>query len=229
MDQPRPPRRSTPILSVASWLSRVTGWFTLQWHLHYWLGRRSSWCLHLVDRLDLEVEHLTADQAWQRAIAVDRYVLLWLVLEVGILTALGLSAPGPHWMALVPAISRIIDILRATLKVILLDRVSIRRHDRVASRERLVLIALLGYLELVLCFAIIYGAGLAHLHGAHKMTDALYFSVLTQITISFGTLTPDSWLKIVAAAQAFCGLYFTVVIIARTVGSQQDLTAIDDS
>ena len=120
------------------------------------------------------------------------------------------------------------DILRSTLKVALVDRLLGRKDNTVASRERLALLALISYCELVVCFAVVYASDLPMLRGAAGVLDALYFSVWTQLTISFGRPLPDGWLRPVAAAQGLLGLLFIAVIVARMIGTQRNLIALDD-
>ena len=221
--------QSSPILTGATLIATVAGWFTLQWHLHRWLGRRFTWCADLVDRVDIPEKDLEPDVVWRRARAIDWYVIAWLGIEIAVLFALtSTSGPIPRALAIVPAVSRTVDIVRATLKVAVLDRISRRKYDLVASGERLVVIALLSYFELILCFAIIYASSLSALLGAHGVVDVLLFSVLTQLTISFGAPTPHGWLRLAAASQGLCGLYFVAVVIARMVGGQRDVKALDD-
>ncbi len=55
------------------------------------------------------------------------------------------------------------------------------------------------------------------LAGANDWTDALYFSVVTQLTIGYGDVTPKGIAKAVAAVQALFTFAFTVLLLGRII------------
>lgn len=220
-------QRPTPILAAALGLMWALRWLTLQCYLRFFFP-------DLRERNDIPAtESVEASATHRRAIALDAYFLLWIALEA---TALLLTAYWPTATSLAVAqslaISRIVDLVRAGLNTSLFDQATGRDDNRVESAPRLVLLAMLSYVELMVCFAVIYASHLQLLTQADKtpssVVDAIYFSVLTQLTISFGSPLPDGWLRYVAALQACVGLLLVALIIARMMSSLRPLKSLDE-
>lgn len=221
----KPDTRYSPILTITRWTLRIARWLTLQWYLH-WLYP------DLRDRGDIpEAEALDENATKRRASAVDTYVLAWVVAEVAVLQTLALQPPqGIVVFAQVLAASRFVDMLRATLNTTMMDRVAGRRDDRIASHARLVLLSVINYAELILCFSIVYASHLRLLssRAPFGVLDVVYFSAMTHLTISFGDPTPTVYLRPVAALQGLCGLLFIALVVARMVGALKSFKEIGE-
>ena len=221
-------QRATPILALVLGLMEAMRWLTLQCYLRFLIP-------DLREREDFAGRQ-TADASvmYRRATAFDAYVLLWIALEASALVV------ATHWptapsLAIVQGlvVSRIIDLVRVGLNTSLFDQVTGHGGDRVESAPRLVLLALIAYVELMACFAVIYLSHRGLLVQTDKAPtgalDAICFSVLTQMTISFGNPLPNGWLKYVAALQGFLGLLLVALIIARMMSSLRPLKSLDEN
>jgi hypothetical protein len=82
------------------------------------------------------------------------------------------------------------------------------------SYRRNILMLFFNYIELSLCFAVIYG-GLHLLGDAPKsVIDYIYFSIVTSTTIGYGDLHPVSNLgKVLVSMQAVMVLAFVVLFL----------------
>ena len=219
--------RRTPILVLAQGLIRVSRWLTLECYLRFLFP-------DLRARSDVPAaERVGATTAHRYAIAYDYYVFFWIALDA---TLLLIAAYRPTATFLVIAqglaLSRIIDLVRTGLNASLFNQATGRDELRVESAPGLVVLALLAYVELMACFAIIYAAHrelLIQAHGgASSVPDAILFAALTQMTISFGTQYPQGWLRFVAAIQAFFGLVLVALIISRVISSLRPIRSVDD-
>lgn len=214
----------SPILTLARGVASVSRWVTVQWWLH-WLFP------NLRDRNDIpEREVVDVAATRRRAIAIDVYVLVWLAFELGALVVVSCD-PAPFVLAIVQVfvVSRVIDMLRAGISTALLDQTAGRPDNLVASPPRLVLLSVINYLELVVCFGLLYGSHMTLLQGDRPagIAGALYFSLLTQLTISFGSPLPTEWLRYLAALQGLLGLLFIAVVIARMMSGLRPLEPVE--
>ncbi len=179
--------------------------------MHWVLGTRSA-----LDKAVVESVDLTAD----RARAVELFLMVYYVLDILAFACTFSGCTTLHVAGVVWAILRIVDIIQASVNVVLFDRIRGRKDNRVASQTRLATLAIMNYLEFIVCFAAIYATGLlGELEGASSPWDALYFSVLTQLTISFGDVLPVAAIRIAAPIQALSGLLFLVIIFARIISA----------
>jgi voltage-gated potassium channel Kch len=58
---------------------------------------------------------------------------------------------------------------------------------------------------------------LSKLAGAESWMDAIYFSVVTQLTIGYGDIRPLGEARFVAAMQGLIAVAFTILILGRIV------------
>ena len=222
------PLKRTPVEAIAVALTVIVGWLTPRHYLKYLIPR-------LGDRAHIPAELLRdPTEATLNARATDFYVLLWLAIAIASNVIVATSECAALLVIVqVLLVSRVLEMIRAATGTSLIDRLRGRADTVVASSERLVLLALVNYLELILCFAVFYSihrALLLHPADATAATplEALYFSVLTQLTISFGDPLPYQWLRYTAALQGLLGLLFIAVVIARIIGSQRQLRGLRD-
>jgi hypothetical protein len=73
----------------------------------------------------------------------------------------------------------------------------------------------------MLWFGLAYALNYQSLRGASRPADDFYFSVITQLTIGYGDVSPESLLRIVAAAQGLFGALFVIVVLGRAVSAPQ--------
>lgn len=184
--------------------------------MHWVTGSRSK----------LDANHVASEeQTVKRSRQVEYFLIAYFVLDV--IAFVATFAPQSIWAdaALIWAVLRAIDIIQATVNVALFDYIRGRPDNKVASRTRLALLGILNYLELMICFSIVYASFMdslvvqAHIPRDAVSWNALYFSVLTQLTISFGDVTPRGAFRAVAGLQALVGWAFIVLIFARTISA----------
>lgn len=184
--------------------------------MHWVTGSRSK-----LDPLHVASE----EQTVKRSREVEYFLIAYFVLDVVAFAAT--FAPESVWakVALGWAVLRAIDIVQATVNVALFDYIRGRPDNKVASKTRLALLGMLNYLELMICFSIVYACCTEslvvqeHIPKDALSWNALYFSVLTQLTISFGDVTPKGAFRAVAGLQALVGWAFIVLIFARTISA----------
>jgi hypothetical protein len=182
--------------------------------------------LSLADRLfdTRESYHLASSSVQRvritirRSRAIDFYLLVWITTEI-VCAAVAVNG----WLyPLVSAIVsyRIFEILQAQFNINLFSPL---RHPnsspRVASTTRMVTNSLLNYIEMALCFGVIYTtAGTKSLVRAEYWFDPFFFSVMSQLTGSYGDLNPLGWVRPVATFQGLAGFIIAVLVIGRLAG-----------
>jgi hypothetical protein len=67
-----------------------------------------------------------------------------------------------------------------------------------------------------------------NLAGATERFDALYFSMITQLTIGYGDIRPLHAARWIASLQGLVGFGFTLLIIGRFVSLIPPVRTIDD-
>ena len=63
----------------------------------------------------------------------------------------------------------------------------------------------INYVELSFCFGVIYALNYQSLQMASRPITAFYFSIITQLTIGYGDVSPKGWMRLVAATQGLIG------------------------
>lgn len=77
----------------------------------------------------------------------------------------------------------------------------------------------INYVELMIWFGVVYALNYHSLHGADEPASAFYFSIVTQLTIGYGDVSPMGWLRIIAALQGLIGALFVIVVLARAISA----------
>jgi hypothetical protein len=151
--------------------------------------------------------------------ATEIYVLFCLLFELGTFLALFIvpnlsQSVTARWLFCFIAFLRIIEIIHRSV---------VGNVKRVA---RTLALAIINYVELALCFGIIYGFNYGSLSDtaaqATQPTQPIvgfYFSIITQLTIGYGDISPTGWLRAVAAVQGLLGAFFIILVFARLVTS----------
>lgn len=154
----------------------------------------------------------------RRARSIDTYVALWIALEV---IALPCLAPPRTWFSFLACILagfRVFEIMQAAINIVMFDPLRFgSRPNYVASVVRTLLLNIVNFFEMILCFGIIYAANLRGVTNASDWYDAVYFSAITQLTIGYGDMQPLAYLKGCVLAQGLCGFLFSILIIGRFI------------
>jgi hypothetical protein len=184
----------------------------------------SNWWPSLKPRSDITEKEIQ-DLAWakRRALAVERYMIGVLIVLATFIVLVQFSGLRERtWFAVVVVVIaalNIVEVLQVTLNATVFDRYSGRPDDQVASTARMIVLAMVNFLELGASFGLIYSVFLEHLCGAHNTGDAFYFSAITQLTIGFGDIHPEGFLKAVVAGHGFAGVVFVLLVVARFVNA----------
>ncbi len=231
-EEPDPPLRDfSPITAVARGLFAFAKWLSpMQWL--GWVGRRpdSTSYFHLFrPRSDLTpAECGSKEFTRHRARAIEMYMVAWLVFELFAVSTVCLGL-WQKWFVCIIAVligSRIIEIIQVTVNATLFDALSGRPDERVASRARMLVLAAVNFIELLLCFGVIYATDYLALRGAGRPVTAFYFSIITQLTIGYGDVYPTGWLRVVAAMQGLVGILFVILVFGRFMASLPQLRGI---
>jgi hypothetical protein len=175
------------------------------------------------------------EKSEQRSRRVDTFVAICLVAEILCLLLLCRHLrPAIARLALAFVVWRVIDILATDLRVSLFESFDRRRDTErnkdlryvYSSPSRVIVLGVINYLELIVCFAAIYAFGADHvtadlrpatwLFASNPVIEkCLHLSFVTQITVGYGDLVPNGWLRPVAWLQCFAGLGIVALLIAR--------------
>ena len=177
-------------------------------------------------RADLGESHVaSAALTAKRARQVEYFLIAYFVIDALAFAATFSGSALLRAIAAVWAVLRVIDIVQASVNTAIFDPIRGRGDNKVASQMRLTVLAIGNYIELIFCFATFYAAAgyvgklTSQPYPTIDSWDALYFSALTQLTVSFGDIVPADGFRIVAPVQALLGLMFLVLIFARIISS----------
>src|SRR5262249_7777423 len=149
---------------------------------------------------------------WPRpsAVATELYVLCWFVFELIISVAVCLfygHVAAVRWVVYLLAVLRSVEIIVRAESV---------DPTNVISPQRTLVLPAINYVELMLWFGLVYALNYKSLHGAGQPATAFYFSIITQLTIGYGDVSPEGWfLRIVAALQGLIGALFVIIVLGR--------------
>jgi hypothetical protein len=173
------------------------------------------------------VDHVNSEQFRQdptrsivrRSRRVEAYMLGWFAVEIAMLAvcAPAVPPPLPLWIPRTLMVVRILDIFQTSVNMSVFDQ--LRTHERlvISSAVRTLVLSFLNYVELLVCFGIVYTTMPESLIGSTGWLDDMYFSVVTQLTIGYGDIRPVGWARFVSVAQGLVSVAFTILILGRIV------------
>ncbi len=147
----------------------------------------------------------------------ESYILVWFIIELLLLLVAEIEVGWPLWIPRLLACIRIVDIFQSSVNLSVFDQLRTDERIVIASAVRTLVLSFLNYLELLICFGIVYVTMLEKLSGADGWMDAIYFSVVTQLTIGFGDIRPLGVARFVSATQGLVAVAFTILILGRLV------------
>jgi hypothetical protein len=194
-----------------------------------WFFERAFWFLHQLSPSRMaggsRVAHVNSEAFRQnpmQATAIrsrrkELYILTWFVIEALLLLFAELEAGWPLWIPRVLATIRILDIFQSAVNLSVFDQLRTDERVVISSAVRTLVLSFLNYLELLICFGIVYVTMLGQLAGAETWLDAIYYSVVTQLTIGYGDIRPVGTARFVSAIQGLVAVAFTILILGRIV------------
>jgi Ion channel len=208
---------------------RMLGKQLREYSIITWFFERVFWVLHQMSPSRVvggsRVAHVNSEAFRQNpklATAVrsrrkEAYIITWFVIELLLLLVVEIEVGWPLWIPRVLATIRILDIFQASVNLSVFDQLRTDERVVISSAVRTLVLSFLNYLELLICFGIVYVTMLEKLEGAEGWLDAIYFSVVTQLTIGFGDIRPIGVARFVASAQGLVAVAFTILILGRIV------------
>lgn len=123
----------------------------------------------------------------------------------------------PAWIPRTLLVVRVLDIFQASVNMSVFDQLRTAERLLISSAVRTLVLSFLNYLELLVCFGLLYSTLQGSLIGSTGVMDDLYFSVVTQLTIGYGDIRPVGWARFVSVAQGLIAVAFTILILGRIV------------
>jgi hypothetical protein len=157
----------------------------------------------------------------RRRRSIELYMFCWWVVEI-ILLGLTWILTRNSWLAVlftIIASLRIIEILQVTLNAAMVDALGGLPDELPEWRVRMLILSGINFLELIICFGIIYAVNLPDLAHAGSPLTAYYFSFMTQLTGGTGDVFAYRGLRIAAAGQSLVSILFILLVIARFMAS----------
>jgi hypothetical protein len=170
-----------------------------------------------------------------RSQRVEQYMLGWLCVELTLcLAGLVIGKSGHSWPLLAVPLSwvsvlcfiglptyRIFEIVETVININLFDPVRDGVANHVASVPRMVILGIWNWFEVMICFAIFYGSPWARFVYGNSASETtghgLYFSVINQLTIGYGDVSPIHATQLAASAQGLIGFLLGIIMLSRIV------------
>lgn len=194
-----------------------------------WFFERLFWGMHMISPSRLaggsRVTHVHSEAfrldpkaaTKRRSRRIEIYIISWFITELVLLAVAELEAGWPLWIPRVLAVIRIFDIFQSSVNLGVFDQLRARGQLMISNAVRTLVLSFLNYLELLVLFGILYTTILPSLIGAETWADALYFSIVTQLTIGYGDIRPVGVARFVSALQGLIAVAFTILILGRIV------------
>lgn len=156
----------------------------------------------------------------RRALRVDTFIAGCVLIETALVLALPVVRAAPKWLVLLIVIFsvwRLADIIQCHTNMLIFDHLRRATGRRTASVTRNLINSFIGYIEIIMLFSVLYGLRLHELSGAGSAYNALYFSVISQLTIGYGDIHPIHVAKALAMAQGLVGFFYGLLILGKIV------------
>ncbi len=200
-----------------------------EYSLITWFFERVFWGLHQLSPARLvrrsRNAHISSEafrvdphgSTVRRARRVEAYIIAWFVVEALLIAT---SAEHWHWALWIPraiVTVRILDIFQQSVNMSVFDQLRSDERLVISSAVRTLVLSFLNYIELLVCFGIVYTTLPGSLVGSTGWIDDLYFSVVTQLTIGFGDIRPVGLARLIASVQGLVSVIFTILMLGRIV------------
>jgi hypothetical protein len=163
------------------------------------------------------------DHQKKRSKKIEVYIISCLLVEVFCLLIIQYEDYRTGFMVVIKNIiiffifSRIFDLFQSMINVNIFAPLRNPQSGVVSSVRRTVVLSLINLVELILCFALVYFHNRTDFNKVLSLSDSLYYSVITQITIGYGDIYPLRWMRIVASIQALMGYLFSIFMLGRFI------------
>jgi len=172
----------------------------------------------IATQLDFSDAKNTEELTIKRGRRIEAYVVAWLFVLL-VCASFASTATGCVWFLVVALpMFRVFEILQGAINMNIFDR--LRMEDRkhyVSGVARTIVLSLWNFVELLFCFGIVYSSMLHNLKNAETWSDAYYFSVVTQLTIGYGDISPLGIVKLLAPLQGLIGFLFALFVLSRFI------------
>jgi Ion channel len=182
-----------------------------------WLGCASCWLKRTLPMGQLARFLPTLSHS---PVAIEVYVVCGFVIVFVVSVAVCLlydCVAAVRWLAY--PLEGLIYLFAALRVLEIMVRATDVDPKNVVSPVRTLTLAAINYVELMLCFGLVYALNYQSLHGAGQPATSFYFSIITQLTIGYGDVYATDWLRIIAAAQGLIGALFVIVVLGRAVSA----------
>ena len=210
-------------------MRRLLGKQLREYSIITWFFERVFWLLHQLSPSRMvggsRLAHVNSEAFRQnpkqatalRSRRKEAYILAWFAIELLLLLLAEIDVGWPLWIPRVLATIRILDIFQSSVNLSVFDQLRTEERVVISSAVRTLVLSFLNYLELLICFGIVYVTMLGKLEGADSWMDAIYFSVVTQLTIGYGDIRPLGEARFVSSMQGLVAVAFTILILGRIV------------
>jgi hypothetical protein len=208
---------------------RLLGQKLREYSLITWCFERAFWGLHQLSPSRLvrrsRDQHVSSAAFRQdphgstvrRARRVEGYIIAWCAIEAALLVAAANAAALPLWLPRTLVLVRIIDIFQQSVNMSVFDQLRSDERLVISSAVRTLTLSFLNYVELLVCFGILYTTLPGTLVGSNGWLDDLYFSVVTQLTIGYGDIRPIGLARFASGLQGLVSVAFTILMLGRIV------------
>ncbi|SRR5712691_4187829 len=181
--------------------------------------RRVSRIVFAVERSFRLLQRLSPASYFSDPRATEIYMGCWLIagIALGFMCYL-MSGVYPAWLVCLLFIVsglRVTDITQAVVNIGVFDHLGQTGGQEVANVLRSLVLLVANYIELFFWFGLVYVP--LSLKNASGISDAFYFSAVTQLTVGYGDITPTGAARAIAAVQAALGWLLSLLVIARFV------------
>lgn len=165
--------------------------------------------------------------AQKRARRVERYIIVWTVLELLTFSFLYQLSDWLLYVALVALAYRSFEIFQTLINFNVFEHLTRRSQSKQFSAimSRLVLLTIWNYLEIMLCFSTYYASHVARFKDFTSpigRSAAVYFGAVTQLTIGYGDICPLAETRIIAVVQGMVGFVIALFALGRVISMLPD-------